>query len=376
MTDDLIDIIRLIGSDGIGAVSFTKYVKKFGSVSAALSAVSIKKTIMSLNEAREEIEYAQKKGIKIISYQDNKYPQKLLEIYDYPPILYALGDIDLLNYDLCVAVVGARNASIGGRKLASKIAYDLTENNVLVVSGMARGIDAAAHKGAMYAKNKSGPTIAVLGTGVDVIYPEENRELYADIAKQGVVISEFMLKTPAQIGNFPRRNRIISALSYGTLVVEATEHSGSLITAQSALEQGKDVFAVPGSPADARSAGPNKLIKEGAILTQSAADILDEIKKPLKVRAKNKDVMLLPLDKAENNVNISEQYEDVFVPNEACEPAKDTDLLQHIGFDGVEIDELLRSVDMEQSKFFEKLLELEFEGVIVRTAGNKVVRVK
>lgn len=376
MTDDLVDIIRLIGTGGIGAVSFSKYVKKFGSASAALSAVSVKKTVMSLNAAREEIEYARKKGIQIISYQDKKYPQKLLEIYDYPPILYALGNIDLLNYDLCVAVVGARNASIGGRKLASKIAYDLTENDVLIVSGMARGIDTAAHKGAMYAKNKNGPTIAVLGTGVDVIYPEENRELYADTAKQGVVVSEFMLKTPAQIGNFPRRNRIISALSYGTLVVEATEHSGSLITARSALEQGKDVFAVPGSPADARSAGPNKLIKEGAILTESAADILDEIKKPFKVRAKNKDVMLLPLDKAENNVNISEQYEDICVPNEACEPAKDTDLLQHIGFDGVGIDELLRFVDMEQSKFFEKLLELEFEGVIVRTTGNKVVRVK
>ena len=272
---ELIDILQLINTDGVGPVTFYNYLKKAGNIGGALELAAQKRALFPREMAEIEVEKAEKIGAQVIAYNDKRYPQKLLELNDAPPILYALGRTELLNYPLSVAIVGARNATIAGRKIASRIAYNLTEADVLVISGMARGIDAAAHKGALYANSQNGATVAVLGTGVDVPYPTENTELYNQIRDKGLLLSEFPLGTAAQISNFPRRNRIISALTEGTLVVEAGVHSGSLITAKLALEQGKEVFAVPGSPLEVRSAGPNQLIKEGALLTESADDILN-----------------------------------------------------------------------------------------------------
>lgn len=368
--EELINILRLINTDGIGPVGFYGYVNKAGNIADSLELAQNKKDLCSRSFALEELDKAEENGVEIISYKDVRYPAKLRQLNDAPPIIYALGNTELLQYPEAISVVGARNASIGGRKIASRIAYDLTENNVLIISGMARGIDSAAHKGALYAKGQHGATIAVLGTGVDMVYPSENVDLYRNIVRQGLIISEFPLGTAAQINNFPRRNRIISALSDGTLVVEAGLHSGSLITAKLALEQGKDVFAVPGSPLESRSVGPNHLIKEGAILTENAEDILSVLSISSAQQIKNRQFELLPLDKEQNKVNIPQQVKTF------DEPAEDIRLLELISYEGVDIDELLRSSKLAQDDFFAELLDLEFSGKIERHAGNKVARIK
>lgn len=363
----LVDILQLIMTEGIGPVTFYEYVKKTGSPAAALELAAQNKKLCPRTEAEEEIAKAKGKNAEIIAYDDPRYPQTLLELNDAPPVLYAIGNTELLRQTPAIAIVGARNASIAGRKTASHLAYDLTQNGVMIISGMARGIDAAAHKGALFANDKHGATIAVLGTGVDEIYPKENTELYEQICAQGLVISELSIGTKAQISNFPRRNRIISALSDGVIVAEADLHSGSLITAKLALEQGKEIFAVPGSPAENRAAGPNMLIKQGAVLTESAADVLDvlnlrgtrRIKKPLSLN--------LPLDKPQNNVNI---------PEKPVTEQQQAGLIDLISYEGVDIDELLRTCGLTQAEFFLQLADLEFAGKIERQAGNKVAKIK
>ncbi len=272
---EILDCLQLAGAAGVGPVTFLRLLDKFGSPAAALEALPEDKKVFSRSQAARELDKARRKNIRLIPFTDSDYPVRLRSIPDAPPLIYVRGRTDILDAPLSLAVVGARNASVNGRKLASKIAYDLTESGVVIISGMARGIDSSAHKGAMYAQNRAGPTVAVLGTGADIPYPAENSLLYEQICAQGAVVSEFPLGTEAQPNNFPRRNRIVSALSSGTLVVEATLHSGSLITAKMALEQGRDVFAVPGSPAEGRSLGPNRLIKDGAVLAESADDILN-----------------------------------------------------------------------------------------------------
>ena len=303
-------------------------------------------------------------GYVIITFEDDAYPALLKELNDAPPLLYAKGAVELLNYPASVAVVGSRNASVAGRKIASRIAYDLTNSDVLVISGMARGIDSAAHKGALYAKNQLGPTIAVLGTGVDVCYPEENQELYDQIASQGLLISEFALETPANISNFPRRNRIVSALSLGVLVVEASLNSGSLITSRLALEQGKDVFAVPGSPFENKSAGCNKLIKDGALLIESAEDILQTLaltqNRTLKTH-QNATLKSKPLDNSKKEVNI--------VPKQKTAPNGDK-ILQTIGTSGIEQDDLIRHLKMQASEVLVLITELELQGLIEKQNGS------
>ncbi len=372
---DLIDILQLINSEGVGPVTFYGYVKKAGSVKDALALAAQKRALFSRDAAEAEIEKADKIGAEIIVYTDKRYPQKLLELNDAPPVIYALGRAELLNHPLSISIVGARNASIGGRKMASRIAYDLTENEVLVVSGMARGIDGAAHKGALYAKGQNGTTLAVLGTGVDVPYPTENTELYGDIRDKGLLISELPFGTTAQISNFPRRNRIIAALTEGTLIVEAGVHSGSLITAKLALEQGKEIFAIPGSPMESRSAGPNQLIKEGALLTENADDILNVLSMRQNRLIKEQKTLSLPLDKPKNRVNILAHEDKVSIPL-AETPAENVKLLDLISYEGVDIDELLRSCGLSQSEFFAEILDLEFSGKIERHAGNKVAKIK
>ncbi|HBO49713.1 MAG TPA: DNA-protecting protein DprA [Alphaproteobacteria bacterium] len=369
---ELLNILRLMLTEGVGPITFYKHMQTYKSLEKVLQAVAVKKPLCPQSKAEDEIAKAQKLGVKLIAYTDSRYPESLRQLNDAPPVLYALGNTDLLNYPLSMAVVGARNASINGRKIASRIAYDLTENDVLVVSGMARGIDSAAHKGAMYAKNKLGPTIAVLGTGLDVIYPAENKDLYQMIAAQGLIISELPFGTAAQVSTFPRRNRIISALAAGTLVVEASLHSGSLITAKCALEQGKDIFAVPGSPLENRSQGPNHLIKEGAVLTENAEDILNILSISQNRQIKSTQLSLKPLDKVENSVNIS----DIKIADPLPEKEEKLSLIELITFEGVDIDELLRSSGLAQAEFFSQLLDLEFSGKIERQAGNRVARLK
>ena len=364
METNLLDDIQLLNTDGVGPVSFYRYLEKYGSSAEALKVISSKKEIFPKNLAVEEIKTAEKENIHLISFRDKEYPLNLKQLNDAPPILYAKGEISLLQHPVSLAVVGSRNASVSGRKIASRISYDLTNADVLIISGMARGIDSAAHKGALYAKDQCGPTIAVLGTGINLCYPEENQELYEQIASQGLLISEFALNTKANISNFPRRNRIVSALSCGILVVEASLNSGSLITARLGLEQGKDIFAVPDSPIENKSAGCNKLIKEGALLVESAEDILQTLaltqNQTLKTLEKTTE-KVKPLDFEKKEVNI--------VAKQKSSPEIKT-VLKTIGTAGLEQDELIRCLNVETKDALALITELELDGLVNKQNGS------
>ncbi|MDP4092159.1 MAG: DNA-processing protein DprA [Bacillota bacterium] len=241
------------------------------SVSPEMAAILSDRNIKELTKRKLEDLYVRK--IKILPLKNSNYPACLKEIYDPPIVLYVMGE--LLDDELCLAVVGSRNATEYGRNMAEKISYELAINGFTITSGMARGIDSSAHIGALRA---NGRTIAVLGCGLDMVYPHENKELMEIISKNGAVISEYVTGTNPLPANFPARNRIISGLSIGVTVIEANERSGSLITANIALEQGRDVFAVPGNADSNNSLGTNRLIKEGARLVTGVDDILEELK--------------------------------------------------------------------------------------------------
>ena len=266
--------LRLARTDRVGPVAFSQLLARHGSALAALDASPqiVRRSGGSLTPpAPERIETeltaGERIGARLLVLGDPDYPAALAALDPPPPVLWARGDATLLNLP-CIAVVGARIASAGGQRLARGLAQQLGQAGHVVVSGLARGIDGAAHEGAL----PTG-TVAVLGGGVDDIYPPDHRDLYARIADQGCIVSESAVGARAQARDFPRRNRIISGLSRGVVVVEAEVRSGSLITARLAAEQGREVFAVPGSPLDPRSRGPNELIRQGAVLCEGIEDI-------------------------------------------------------------------------------------------------------
>lgn len=368
----ILDYIQLINSANIGPVTFYKLLRQYGSAEAALAALPAGRRTFSRSAAQKEFELARRQNIRLLAFDDPEYPENLRAAEDAPPVIYVRGQINCLRQPLSLSIVGARNASLNGRKLASQISCELTSQGIMIVSGMARGIDTAAHKGAMFALNRTGSTVAVLGTGIDIAYPAENQKLCEQIAGQGAVISEFPLGTEPAAGNFPRRNRIVSALTDGTLVVEASLHSGSLITARLALEQGRDVFAVPGFPTDERSAGPNKLIKDGAFLVENAEDILNVLsadarrKIPRTPRPVQTDLFVKPLDKESKTADIPD----------TASPDRETDILSLLTPAGVYVDELIRVSGLDSAAVSLRLLELEMEGRIERQVGNKVALIK
>ena len=368
----ILDYIQLINSANIGPVTFYKLLRQYGLAEAALAALPAGRRTFSRSAAQKEFELARRQNIRLFAFDDPEYPENLRAAEDAPPVIYVRGQINCLRQPLSLSIVGARNASLNGRKLASQISCELTSQGIMIVSGMARGIDTAAHKGAMFALNRSGSTVAVLGTGIDIAYPAENQKLCEQIAGQGAVISEFPLGTEPSAGNFPRRNRIVSALTAGTLVVEASLHSGSLITARLALEQGRDVFAVPGFPTDERSAGPNKLIKDGAFLVENAEDILNVLsadarrKIPRTPRPVQTDLFVKPLDKESKTADIPD----------TASPDRETDILSLLTPAGVYVDELIRVSGLDSAAVSLRLLELEMEGRIERQVGNKVALIK
>jgi len=254
--------------------------RRFGSARAALEVLprlarrgERGKTVTAPTRAEAEAELAAlgRAGARLVCWGEPGYPSALSAIEDAPPVLIVLGQAETLQRPT-IAMVGARNASANGRRLARDLAAELGQGGLVVVSGLARGIDAAAHLGAL----ETG-SIAVVAGGVDVVYPAENRGLYEALAHRGAVVAELPLGTEPQARHFPRRNRIISGMALGVVVVEAAARSGSLITARFALEQGREVFAVPGSPLDPRSRGCNDLLRQGATLTESAADVLSQL---------------------------------------------------------------------------------------------------
>jgi len=367
---EILDYLQLINTENIGAKTFSQLINKYGSAERALAELPSRYKPYSRTKAQEELSLAKHLGIHVLISTDKSYPQSLLNIVDYPPVLYAKGDISLLNNNICIAIVGSRNASINGRKLASKIAYDLSSQGIIIVSGMARGIDASAHKGAMHALNQQGPTIAVLGTGVDVPYPIENEDIYQQISQQGCIISEFPINTSPLASNFPRRNRIISGLSNGILVAEANLHSGSLITAYTAVEQGREIMALPGSPIDNRSQGANKLIKDGAYLVENAEDIISiiqntHIHRNIKITTPvQNDLFTKPLDNEVKIDNIPQQK------------TKKSQIIDFLTVDGVYVDEIIQESGLDSAIVTTELLELELEGIIYRLPGNKVALIK
>ena len=277
--------LRLARTDRIGPVTFRQLLDRFGSAERAVDALPdlIRKSgaghaLPSIDRIEDEIAAGDRIGARLMVLGDEGYPEMLAAVDPPPPVLWTLGDPDLMQRP-CIAIVGARIASAGGQRIARGLAQQLGEAGHVVVSGLARGIDGAAHTGAL----PTG-TVAVLGGGVDDVYPPDNAGLYAQIVEQGCIVSESPVGHRAQAKDFPRRNRIISGLSRGVVVVEAEIRSGSLITARLANEQGRDVFAVPGSPLDPRARGPNELLRQGAILCEGLEDIEREFGRPRAVR--------------------------------------------------------------------------------------------
>lgn len=306
------------------------------------------------SEIQAQIELTQtwleQTGNHLVSLADAAYPQSLLEIADPPILLYVKGRLELLNAPT-IAVVGSRNASAQGLINAEKFSEHLSLAGLAISSGLAAGIDAAAHQGAL---RGLGSTIAVIGTGADIVYPARNRQLAHHIAQSACIVSEYALGTPAIAGNFPRRNRIISGLAKGVLVVEAAAQSGSLITARMAAEQGREVFAIPGSIHSPLAKGCHQLIKQGAKLAESAQDILDEIQFPL-------------FDNQRKNAAPVELVETV-------ECQKFNKLLAIIGYDPVHIDVLMSRGNTSIDELSAHLLELELVGALVTLPGGMIQR--
>ncbi len=276
-------------------------VKEIGPIIGARVPQAIKEI-----DLKKEMDLIKKYGIRVITFLDKDYPENLKTIYDPPVVLYVKGNI-LPDDKLAVAIVGSRLASFYGIQTAEKLGFELASHGITIISGLARGIDSSSHKGALKAK---GRTLAILGSGLANIYPEENIKLAEKISESGAVISEFPMETIPDRGNFPKRNRVISGLSLGVVCVEAAEKSGALITCDCALEQGREVFAVPGKVDSMTSKGTNKLIKQGAKLAQGVEDILEELnietfhRSPngIESRSANGKGQTLLLDKNENLV--------------------------------------------------------------------------
>ncbi len=283
------DAVTLAMTPGVGPVLFTRLVAQFGSPTAVFQARPAElRAVEEMTQAAAsgivnrvaapvadaEMAKAAEAGATLLLISDPAYPARLREIYDPPPLLYMKGGL-VPDDARAVAIVGSRRYTEYGRWVTERLSRDLAACGLTIVSGMARGIDGAAHEAALRA---GGRTIAVLGSGIDVCYPREHAGLMAEIVVHGAVVTEFPIGTPPEADHFPRRNRVISGLSLGVVIVEASEQSGSLITARLALDQGREVFAVPGSIGSRTSAGTNRLIKQGARLVEQAEDILEELR--------------------------------------------------------------------------------------------------
>ena len=355
--------LRLARSAQIGPVTFHKLLERYGSAVSALEHFSDlsrrggrSKPLhpCPVQQVEEELHAIERFGAKLICAGEPLYPLSLSVLPDAPPVLTLKGRMDLLNQP-GLGIVGARNASLNGRKFAEKLAGELGEGGQIIISGMARGVDTSAHKGAL-----STGTIAVIAGGIDVVYPEENRALYEEICKVGLVVAESPFGVAPVSQSFPRRNRIISGLSQGVIVVEATLRSGSLITARLAAEQGRDVYAVPGFPLDPRAEGPNKLIQEGAALITSAQDILS---------AQQDFVSRIPRGVSDPKVetDFASYEEDERITGEARDL-----ILAKLSAMPVQLDDLIRDLDLSPAAVNSALLELELAARIQRSPGGRV----
>src|ERR1700692_2080418 len=363
-------------TSGLGPTKARKLVDHFGGVEAvfhtsltelestgiqAVSAQSLA-TGRSAELAREEFAKAAAAGVTVLSAEDLCYPPRLKEIYDPPLVLYVRGNPEVLRQP-GIAVVGTRHPTPYGSGMAERLACDLAAQGLVIISGMARGVDTASHRGAISAKGK---TIAVFGTGVDVIYPKENSRLSEQIlALGGALISEFPLGTASFPQNFPIRNRIISGMSIGVIVLEAAEYSGTRITARCALEQNRDVFAVPGNVTNKNSWGPNTLIKQGAKLVATWDDVWEDLPPEVKLA-------LTPPPAPESGDATSASL----FPDEGLPPHEKKILSLLKADEATHIDELVEKLEseMSSSEIFAALFELELAGKVRQMPGKNFVK--
>ena len=334
---------------GIGRVRLTQLESYFGNLEDAWKAIPTELKHAGLDSGaihaitswrpkislEAEMEKLDRYSVKVFNYNDPSYPSRLKEIYDYPPLIYVRGSL-LPEDEWCLAVVGTRRATVYGRQVAEEIVTDLAQSKITIVSGLAKGIDSIAHQSALAAGGRS---IAVLACGLDIVYPSENADLARRVIQQGALISEYPLGTRPRADNFPRRNRIMSGLSLGVLVVEADETSGAMITARLALEQDREVFAIPGSILSPASRGTNHLIQEGAKLVRDYTDILEEL----------------------NLMTVAHQME-----MREVIPASDTEslLLKQLGAEPTHVDEVCRSSGLPVSTVSSTLAMMELKGLV------------
>ncbi|NOZ62825.1 MAG: DNA-protecting protein DprA [Calditrichaeota bacterium] len=362
---DLEQLINLSAVPGVGQTRLRALVARFKSVEkiwdasakelAEVDSIDLKtagqiKKFKNFQIGKKQLERAKELGVRIISFWNDEYPPILKQIYDPPVLLFVKGKIEKID-NYAISVVGTRLASSYGKIVAEKFVRVLVQKNITIVSGMARGIDTIAHQTAIRA---GGRTIAVLGSGLDKIYPPENKPLSDAISQHGAVISEFLLGTGPDAQNFPRRNRIISGMSLGTVVVEAGVKSGALLTANLALEQNREVFAVPGNINSPKSAGTNQIIKAGAKLTSSVNDILVELQAKLApVLQKEKQTAEIPADLT----------------------AADKKILSALSHEPVHIDQLALQLRRSTAEVLSDLLPLEFRALVKQLPGKYFVRI-
>jgi DNA processing protein len=353
--------LRLIRSENIGPVTFHELLAHFGSAEAAIDAVPELATrggrairLCSVEAAEHEMEALDDNGAHLVAMDETDYPQWLRHTDGAPPLLSVRGDVAILSRPT-IAIVGSRNASIAGAKFAGQIARDLGEHGYAIASGLARGIDAAAHHASL-----SSGTIAVFAGGLDRIYPTDNLDLAESIVSEGgAQITEMPLGWQARARDFPRRNRIVSGVALGVVVIEAAERSGSLITARLANEQGRAVFAVPGSPLDPRAAGTNRLIRDGARILTGVEDIIEEIK-PMLANA------------TQTPTRFEESDPDTLPDIAEADNSERARIVDGLGPTPVEMDDIVRFTGLKPATVHLVLLELDLAGRIERHAGGRI----
>lgn len=355
--DDIFSCLRLLRSRRVGNVTYRRLMTEHGSAQAALAALpdvaraagNTDYTICPEGVIVAELRAARRAGARLLTIGSHDYPSDLSQIDDAPPLIWSLGDVSLLRRPM-VALVGARNASSLGTRMTNRLAAELGEAGFVIVSGLARGVDAAAHIAAL----ETG-TIGVQAGGIDMIYPAENTQLTHDMAAKGLRLAEMPMGLQPQARHFPARNRIIAGLSRAVIVVEAAAKSGSLITARIALDQSRDVLAVPGHPFDARAAGCNMLIRDGAVLVRNAADVIEalgDITTP--------ELPLPAPPPAPRNLRQTAQLHEM--------------ILQRLGPSPLAEDQLLRDLQATQTDVAPVLMDLELDGKIRREAGGLLTR--
>ncbi|MFZ3199618.1 MAG: DNA-processing protein DprA [Candidatus Acidiferrales bacterium] len=364
--------LALALTPGLGARMAGKLLREFGSpeaiFSASLTALEAQRLPAAVaqaihshqpwSDAAKELAQVQEARCRLLTWDEPAYPSRLREIYDPPPILYVRGNIELLNRHM-ISIVGARRPTPYGNQMSLKLARDLADRGLIISSGMARGIDASAHKGAL--SSATGVTIGILGCGIDVVYPKENRKLFEEVEQRGAIITEFPMGTFPAPQNFPIRNRIIAGMALGVVVVEGEQYSGSLITARLAMEFGREVYGVPGNATQPSSFGPNQLIKQGAKLVTGWEDVVEEL--PTPVRAE-----LMPVETASAEERAALVEAGLGPAEKPLYDLLSVDQARHV-------DELVEVSGLSSSEVLAALFDLEMKSVVRQLPGKQFLKV-